>query len=123
MWLAIFQQQESVVGLKDILPIMGVHVVRNIFHVILEKDFSGFDQQNWPERELDNHRSVCNKLLQCTTNVQREKLQTQTGIEYSVLIELPYFDPIRFTIVDPMHNLFLGTAKHVMKNLWLENLW
>ena len=56
MWLVIFQQQESVVGLKDILSIMGVHVVRNIFHVILEKDFSGFDQKNWPERELGNHR-------------------------------------------------------------------
>ena len=37
------------------------------------------------------------------------------------LIELSYFDAICFTIVDPMHNLFLGTAKHTMKNLWLEN--
>ena len=42
-------------------------------------------------------------------------------MKYSVLIELPYFDPIHFTIVDPMHNLFLGNAKHTMENLWLQN--
>ena len=48
-------------------------------------------------------------------------MQTQTEVKYLVLIELPYFNPIRYTIIDPMHNLFLGSAKHIMKNLWLEN--
>jgi len=33
--------------------------------------------------------------------------------------ELPYFDPIKFTVIDPMHNLFLGTGKHVFK-VWIE---
>ena len=34
---------------------------------------------------------------------------------------LEYFDCVRFHIVDPMHNLFLGTAKHIMKNVWLDD--
>ena len=25
------------------------------------------------------------------------------------------------TIIDPMHNLYLGTAKHVLKDIWLEH--
>lgn len=85
------------------------------------KDFSGFDRTTWPKRDLQEHREKCRDLQKCCTQTARELLQTQTGIKYSVLIELSYFDPIRFTIVDPMHNLFLGTAKHTMKNLWLEN--
>jgi hypothetical protein len=40
-------------------------------------------------------------------------------VRYSVLIELPYFDPIKYTVIDPMHNLFLGTAKYCL-NLWLK---
>ena len=32
-------------------------------------------------------------------------------------MKLGYFD----CIIDPMHNLFLGTAKHLMKNIWLPN--
>ena len=30
----------------------------------------------------------------------------------------PYFDP-RMLVIDPMHNLFLGTTKHIMKDLWM----
>ena len=30
-----------------------------------------------------------------------------------------YFDAVKFTAIDPMHNLFLGTAKHVFK-LWIK---
>lgn len=37
-----------------------------------------------------------------------------------MLMELPYFNPIRLSVVDPMHNLFLGTAKHVTQ-YWIEN--
>ena len=33
--------------------------------------------------------------------------------------ELHYFDCVRFHIIDPMHNLLFGTAKHVM-NPWIN---
>ena len=60
------------------------------------------------------------KLLKCTTKSAVESLEMTTGVKYSVLMELPYFNPIRYTIIDPMHNLFLGTAKTMMKKIWLE---
>lgn len=31
----------------------------------------------------------------------------------------PYYDPIRFAVIDPMHNLYLGTAKHVL-SIWKD---
>ena len=34
---------------------------------------------------------------------------------------LPYYDAIRMsTIVDPLHNLYIGTAKHVLKDVWVD---
>ncbi|KAG1032751.1 hypothetical protein G6F43_013704 [Rhizopus delemar] len=36
------------------------------------------------------------------------------GTKYSELLRLRYFDPVMFTVVDPMHNLYLGTAKKMM---------
>ena len=48
-------------------------------------------------------------------------LESTFGCRYSILLDLPYFDPVRMTIIDPMHNLFLGTAKHIMlKNVWIK---
>lgn len=85
-----------------------------------EKDMSGFDRVQWPPRDIQKHKDVCKKLKECNTLAGIQKIETETGIEYSVLVELDYFDPIRFTIIDPMHNLFLGTAKTVMK-IWMKN--
>ena len=39
---------------------------------------------------------------------------------YSVVLELPSFDPIRIAIIDPMHNLYISTAKHFLKDVWIE---
>lgn len=35
------------------------------------------------------------------------------------IIKLHYFDHIRMTIIDPLHNFFLGTANRVL-NLWTD---
>lgn len=43
----------------------------------------------------------------------------KTGAKYSVLLQLPYYDAVRFVIIDPMHNLFLGLAKTTLK-VWKE---
>ena len=41
------------------------------------------------------------------------------GLQYSVLLDLPYLDPVRYCVVGPMHNLFPGTGKHMME-VWLK---
>ncbi|KAL3858314.1 hypothetical protein ACJMK2_012908 [Sinanodonta woodiana] len=55
--------------------------------------------------------------MKAKTKGSREELERKYGIRYSVLLELHYFDPVRMTILDPMHNLFLGSAKHMLK-IW-----
>ena len=47
------------------------------------------------------------------------KAESSLGVRYSVLLSLPYFDPVRFTVVDPMHYLYLGSGKHVFK-VWMD---
>ena len=54
-----------------------------------------------------------------TTKDARKKIERAMGVKYSVLTTLPYYDSIQYTIIDPMHNLFLGSAKHIMV-VWKE---
>lgn len=84
------------------------------------KDYSGFDRSQWKERTLDNHKKCIHLIRKCKTKRQRNDLESKYGCRYSILLDLPYFNPIRMTIIDPMHNLYLGTAKHVLKDIWLE---
>ena len=83
-------------------------------------NYGGFDRENWPCRTTQAHREVAQRLSGCTTKTARQKLESSTGYRVTSLLKLPYFEPCRMLIVDPMHNLFLGTAKHVLKDLWLE---
>ena len=83
-------------------------------------DFSGFDRENWSPRTSSEHKCSAKRTMDETSPTAQQKLCSQLGARYSVLQELDYFDCIRYFVVDPMHNLYLGTAKHIMKNVWLN---
>ena len=83
------------------------------------RDFSGFDREHWPRRCNGLHRRYADKVRRAANKTTHEKLATRYGCYFSVLLELEYFDAVRFTVVDPMHNLFLGTAKSMFQ-LWIE---
>lgn len=52
---------------------------------------------------------------------QKEALEKKHGIRVSCLLDLDYFDPVRMKPIDPMHNIFLGTAKHMI-SVWKTKL-
>ena len=82
-------------------------------------DFSGFNRDEWDLRTKNGHISSCMEIQNATSKTSLESLEAQYGVRYSALIDLPMFDPIRFPVIDPMHNMLLGTSKHVVK-LWIK---
>ena len=82
-------------------------------------DYSGFDRENWQLRTMTDHHRRCEELQNETTKSGMRKAESWLGVRYSVLLRLPYVDAIRYTVVDVMHNLFLGTGKNTFK-LWLS---
>ena len=82
-------------------------------------DFSGFKREEWPKRDIHSHRQHARNLARAKTKSEHDALAKKYGLYYSALLELSYFDCIRFTVIDPMHNLFLGTGKSMFK-LWME---
>ena len=81
-------------------------------------DYSGFNRDTWVLRTGQLHRENCRELAKETTKTGLKKCQSTFGIRYSILLSLPYFDAVRYTVVDIMHNLFLGIGKHMFK-VWI----
>ena len=76
------------------------------------KNYAGFDRRNWKLRKNEHHRSCIDIIKKSKNKTEKDKLnQNNYGCRYSVLLQLPML------VVDPMHNLFLGTSKHMIK-LW-----
>lgn len=77
--------------------------------------YSGFDLDSWPCRTSADHRINARQYLQCITKAERKQFEHEHGLRFFVLLDLPYFDIIATCAIDPMHNLYLGTSKHVME--------
>lgn len=62
-------------------------------------------------------KNLCYAQLRLNLNVRSP---TWGAVIHSSLLKLPYFDPPRMLAIDPMHNLFLGIAKHHLQSVWIK---
>ena len=85
-----------------------------------QHNFAGMDDMDewFVIRDSAKHRQDAIGWRTCKSDAARKRFVKQTGVRWSELLRLPYFDPIRFIIVDPMHCLFLGIAKWIVKRIW-----
>ena len=81
-------------------------------------DYSGVKEYALKHNSHHVEHAEASRL--CRMQTEKEAYEHKHGSRYSELMRLPYFDCVRFTIIDPMHNLFLGTAKYILKNVWLS---
>lgn len=87
-----------------------------------KKDFAGLtDQNTWPKGDRLSHNRNCEMLKAAKSKPEYGRMSRMYGVHYSALCKLEHFDCVRFHIIDPMHNLFLGTPKYVF-NLWADNI-
>lgn len=89
-------------------------------HGFGDNDYSGFDRSLWPPRSNEQHRKNVAELQAIHTKTNREKKESEFGCRYSTLLKLTYFDPVKMLLIDPMHNLFLGTAKHMIHDVYIK---
>ena len=74
-------------------------------------NYSGFEHTEWTPRNMERHRIISKTYQKAKTKSEQAFIVKTNGKKYSVLLELPYFNMVRFHVVDAMHNLLLGTAK------------
>lgn len=75
-------------------------------------DYTGFDRSQWKPRSMESHRQHAIAHQMSENAQQQKKIERDNGCRYSILLELPYYDVIRISVIDPMHNLLLGTSKY-----------
>ncbi|GBC23995.2 hypothetical protein GLOIN_2v1786147 [Rhizophagus irregularis DAOM 181602=DAOM 197198] len=86
------------------------------------RNFGGMaDMSDWfIMKDPVEHRQKALEWRRCKSNAERERFVKENGVRWSEILRLPYFDPIRFVVVDPMHCLFLGIAKWITKRIWID---
>ena len=73
-------------------------------------------------RDLVSHRRYAKRWLEASTKSAQLQIAKNHGVKYSVLLELDYWDPIRFTVIDSLHAFWLGICRTLMKQ-WRDSKW
>jgi hypothetical protein len=73
--------------------------------------------QDWKLRNCNELRAAAEAWRNAATPIQQTKLFQANGVRWSELWRLPYWDPTRQLVVDPMHCLLLRLADHHVRDL------
>ncbi|KAH9855542.1 hypothetical protein C2E23DRAFT_684025, partial [Lenzites betulinus] len=88
----------------------------------LAEDVENTDPETFEPRNLQQHRAHAQAWLDAPTTFDREKLFERTGIRYTQLLRLEYWNPFLYTVVDTMHNLYLGLLQRHVRVIWGINV-
>ena len=81
-------------------------------------NFSRFEM--YPRRDAQQLQEFA-FVYRDASNERRKEIFREKGIRWTEFARLPYLDLCRATVVDPMHNLFLGTAHRILDRAWLNS--
>lgn len=76
-----------------------------------EHGYGNIEYHIWRRRTKEECYAAAERYQNASDDTERLTAFTASGMRWSELLRLPYFDPTRFVVVDAMHNLFLGLIK------------
>ncbi|RPD52521.1 hypothetical protein L227DRAFT_514709 [Lentinus tigrinus ALCF2SS1-6] len=92
------------------------------FCQLKKTDINQIDPGKWPRRECEEFRQLAKAWYVARDAKERERLFKTYGVRYSVLLELPYWKPTRYVVLDTMHNLFLGLFQRHCRKVFGMNI-
>src|ERR1043166_8220701 len=126
-WSAVNPENPSPVAiLFGILPISDGTFILLARSCMISKCFvvNRFSSiHNWVTIHLaipKNRQCIGSTIRNFVGSKYGSRYVSETFVRWSEIYRLPYFDPTKFLIVDPMHCLFLGIAKWIVTRLWIE---
>ena len=81
-------------------------------HQFNKPNYGGYSHNTWINPNVEEQKRLAEKSRLLSTNEKKQKFESEHGVRFSKLFLLLYFHPVKHHVIDPMHNLMLGVAKH-----------
>jgi hypothetical protein len=88
------------------------------FCLLIIQDIENLDKATWPECTFHDHIQWAREWRDLDSERDRERHFKLHGIRWSALLDLPYWNPILFSVVDLMHAAFLGLFQTHCRKVW-----
>ncbi|KAJ6540384.1 hypothetical protein B0H19DRAFT_1077796 [Mycena capillaripes] len=77
-------------------------------------------RNEYPPRDGEKHRQLCYEYAALETTKEKEIFFSKHGVRWTEFARLKYFVLVRYTVIDPMHNLLLSVAKTQWYTQWIK---
>ncbi|KAF8488720.1 hypothetical protein F5888DRAFT_1639058 [Russula emetica] len=84
----------------------------------LIQNIENLDRCTWPKRDVGEHVWLVRRWRDAQTTKEQETLFKDHGIRWSALLDLPYWNPILFTTIEPMHIFDAGLLQTHCWQVW-----
>ena len=82
------------------------------------QDIENLDKSTWPARDLVEQIEKARRWRDFGNEGDRYTYFKEHGVRWSVLLELPYWNPILFSVIDSMHAAYLGLIQSHCRRMW-----
>jgi hypothetical protein len=82
------------------------------------QEIENIDKSTWPERDVGDHARVARRWRDAPTTQEQEDIFKGHGLRWSPLLDLPYWNPILFTVIEPMHVFDAGLFQTHCRQVW-----
>ena len=86
------------------------------------QDIENLDKSTWPARDLVAQIEHAKVWRDCESEADRDACFKAHGVRWSVLLDLPYWNPILFSVLDSMHAAHLGLFQSHCRKVWRINI-
>ncbi len=94
----------------------SAHIVCSLCDVTKDQ-LNNIDYSTWKRRTYITHLKAAVEWRDAPTVAAKKRLAKHTGIRWSELLRLPYWDPTSHVVIDGMHNLFLGLVQYHFRHV------
>ena len=82
------------------------------------QDIENLDRGTWPEQDVVQQIQHAKRWWEAESLEEQERLFRNYGVTWSPLLDLPYWDPVLFTAIEPMHLFDTGLFQTHCWQVW-----
>jgi hypothetical protein len=82
------------------------------------QDIENLDRSTWPNRDVVQQIQIAKCWRDAESLEEQERVFRDHGIRWSPLLDLPYWDPVLFTAIEPMHLFDTGLFQNHCRQVW-----
>ena len=98
------------------------HTLFCMFCLLTSNEIENLEPSSWHPRTWEFHIKGVEAWRNARNSTEREAAFERYGARWSALLDLPYWKPLEYTVIDSMHNHYLGLLHNHLRSVWGMNI-